>query len=211
MRGAWQCSRRQRQPQNDGSLMREAKLGHGQGRSCVRRGTLCTQQGARHGAREWFQRSPTASPTTWSPRLLNDARQFGGSSTPDASHAEHAPLSVNDNGLLYGRRSPLAWDTRCPRGLMDKASDSGSGDCEFDSRRGYFVCPDFTGTHETKGVISEWWPAKQSRAPALSLTEANSPHSDSTQVSALRRSVFNSRSVGPSSWGLGGAPPPKIK
>ena len=25
-----------------------------------------------------------------------------------------------------------------PRGLMDKASDSGSGDCVFDSRRGYF-------------------------------------------------------------------------
>ena len=38
-----------------------------------------------------------------------------------------------------------AWISPCftsvrPRGLMDKASDSGSGDCAFDSHRGYWVC-----------------------------------------------------------------------
>ena len=38
--------------------------------------------------------------------------------------------------LAYNKRRIMSDSTSWPRGLMDKASDFGSEDCEFESRRG---------------------------------------------------------------------------
>ena len=55
--------------------------------------------------------------------------------------------------LTYWIKSSRLPKMRWPRGLMDKASDFGSEDCEFESRRGRLVFIAFDGLCPPGGTV----------------------------------------------------------